>query len=186
MWQYEKKLQYPINIKNRNLKLANAILNQFGGPHGELSAALQYFSQRYTMPDARGYALLTDIATEELGHVEMITTMCKQLMKGATIEEIKAAGLEGKYANMNTAIYPSDSSGVPFTTAYISSTGDYIADLESDMAAEERARSTYEHLIDLTEDADVIAPLLFLRQREIIHLHRFKDLKEIYEKEYKK
>ena len=145
MFAYQKRLQYPIDIKKKDLKLAKCLLSQYGGPYGELAASLQYLNQRFSMPDGRGKALLTDIGTEELGHVEMICTMIYQLMKGATIE-----------------------------------------DLESNMAGEQRARATYEHLMDLTDDPDVLQPLAFLRQREIIHYQRFKELKNIYQKELKK
>ncbi len=180
MWKYVKALQYPINIKRKNLKMAKAIITQYGGANGELAAALRYLNQRYTMPDAKGKALLTDIGTEELGHVEMICAMVYQLMKGATIEELKQAGLEGHYAEHNMALFPTDASGVPFTTAYFAATGDPVADLAEDMAAEEKARATYENLINLTDDMDIIGPLLFLRQREIIHYNRFKELYEEY------
>lgn len=180
MWKYVKSLQYPIDIKNKDLKLAKAIITQYGGANGELAAALRYLNQRYTMPTAKGKALLTDIGTEELGHVEMICTMVYQLMKGATIEEISEAGLEGHYAEHNLALFPTNANGVPFTSAYFAETGDPVADLAEDMAAEEKARATYENLINLTNDKDVIGPLLFLRQREIIHYNRFKELYEEY------
>lgn len=186
MWKYEKKLEYPINIKRKDLKMAKTIITQYGGANGELAAALRYLNQRYTMPTAKGQALLTDIGTEELAHVEMISTMVYQLMKDATIEELKAAGLEGHYAEHNKSIFPTDANGVPFTVAYFATTGDPIADLSEDMAAEQKARATYENLINLTNDPDVIQPLLFLRQREIIHFTRFKELYDEYEKMYEK
>lgn len=180
MWIYEKKLEYPVNIRKKDLKMAKYLMAQYGGPTGELSAALQYLNQRYTMPDDRGKALLTDIGTEELAHVEMISAMSYQLMNGATTEEMKAAGLGGTFAQQDTALFPSDATGIPFTAAYINTTGDFIADLESDMASEQRARATYEHLMDLTDDPDVLGPLAFLRQREIIHYQRFKELRNYY------
>ena len=180
MWLYEKKLQYPVHIKKRDLKMAKAMLAQYGGPDSELAASLRYLNQRYTMPDGKGFALLTDIGTEEMAHWEMIGTMVQQLMKGATIEELRANGLEGNYTQHDGANFPTDANGVPFTTAYIEASGDYLADLESDMAAEERARSTYEHLMNLTNDSDVLSPLSFLRQREIVHYTRFKELREYY------
>ena len=180
MWKYEKSLQYPINIKKKNLKLAKIIVTQYGGSQGELGAALRYLNQRYTMPDEKGKALLTDIGTEELNHVEMISSMIYQLTKDATPEEMKKAGLEAHYAEHKDALYPTDASGVPFTIAYISTTGDPVADLMEDMAAEEKARAVYENLIDLTDDPDVIGPLLWLRQREIVHFNLFKDLYEEY------
>ena len=180
MWIYEKKLEYPVNIKNKDLKMAKALLSQYGGPYGEMAAALQYLNQRYTMPDDKGKALLTDIGTEELAHIEMIATMAMQLMKGASVEEIKINGLEGIFAQFDHALFPSDANGVPFTATYIQTTGDFIADIESDMAAEQRARATYEHLMDMTTDKDVLGPLSFLRQREIIHYQRFKELRDYY------
>ena len=153
--------------------------------NGELGAALRYLNQRYTMPDNRGKALLTDIGTEELAHVEMISTMIYQLTKDATIEELESVGLGSHYAEHNKGLYPTDSNGVPFTVTYFATTGDPIADLYEDMAAEQKARATYENLIDMTDDPDVINPLIWLRQREIVHFNMFKDLVNIYEKEKK-
>ena len=180
MWKYEKRLQYPINIKKKNLKMAKVLITQYGGSNGELGAALRYLNQRYTMPDDRGKALLTDIGTEELAHVEMLQTMIYQLLAGATIDEIKEAGLDSHYAEHGLGLFPTDSNGVPFTTAYIATTGDYMADLEEDLAAEEKARAVYENLIDLADDEDIIGPLLWLRQREVVHYNRFKELLESY------
>ena len=182
MWTYNKMLQYPINLKCRNPKLAKVIISQYGGPQGELGAALRYLNQRFTMPDDYGKALLTDIGTEELGHVEMICTMLYQLTKGATLEELKAAGMEAYYTEHGLDLFPANADGVPFTTAYISSVGDVIANITEDMAAEQKARAVYEHLIDLADDEDVIGPLLFLRQREVVHYNRFKELLERYNK----
>ena len=180
MWAYEKRLQYPVNIKRKDLKMAKYLNAQYGGPDGELSASLRYLNQRYTMPDERGKALLTDIGTEELAHIEIIATMISQLTKDATIEELEKAGLGAHFMMHDHGLFPTDPNGVPFTTTYIETTGDYIADLESDMAAEQRARATYEHLMDLTDDPDLLAPLSFLRQREIIHYQRFKELRNYY------
>ena len=185
MWQYQKKLQYPIDIKKKDLKMAKYLVTQYGGANGELGAALRYLNQRYTMPDNRGKALLTDIATEEFAHIEMISTMIYQLIKDASIEELESVGLGSHYAEHNKGLYPTDSNGVPFTVAYFATTGDPIADLYEDMAAEQKARATYENLIDMTNDMDVIGPLLWLRQREIVHFNRFKELANIYEKEKK-
>lgn len=137
MWAYEKKLQFPIDIKKKDLKMAKNIITQLGGANGELGASLRYLNQRYTMPDNRGKALLTDIGTEEMSHAEMISTMIYQLTKGATLEEMKAAGLESQYTEHGYGIYPTDSNGVPFTVAYFAVTGDPLADLAEDMAAEE-------------------------------------------------
>ena len=180
MWIYEKKLQYPVNIKKKDLKMAKYILTQYGGPAGELAAANQYLTQRYIMPDERGKSLLTDIGTEELAHAEMISTMIYQLMKDSTIEELKEAGLADHYAQFGMDLFPSDAFGNPFNMSYIKVSGDYIADIESNMGAEQRARATYEHLMDLTDDPDLLAPLAFLRQREIIHYQRFKELRNHY------
>ncbi len=180
MWQYHKRLQYPIDIKKKDLKMAKYLVTQYGGSNSELAAALRYLNQRYTMPDDRGKALLTDIGTEELAHIEMISTMIYQLTKDATLEELEQAGLGSHYAEHNKSLYPTDANGVPFTVAYFASTGDAIADLYEDMAAEQKARAVYENLIDLATDPDVIKPLLWLRQREIVHFNRFKDLCEYY------
>ena len=180
MSKYEKKLEYPINNKKKDLKMAKAMLAQYGGPDGEFAAALRYLNQRYSMPDERGYALLNDIGTEEMAHVEMIATMVKGLMAGATPDELAAAGLTGQYVQHDHALFPVDANGVPFTSAYFQATGDWNADLMEDMAAEQKARATYEHLMDLTDDPDILGPLSFLRQREIIHYQRFKELRDYY------
>lgn len=186
MFKYVKSLEYPINIKKKDLKMAKYILTQYGGPNGELAAALRYLNQRYTMPDDKGKALLTDIGTEELAHVEMICTMIYQLIKGASIKELESAGLGGMFAEHRTDLFPNNAEGVPFTAAYFASVGDPVANLSEDMAAEQKARAVYENLIDLADDDDVIQPLLFLRQREIIHFARFKELYEEYkQKGYK-
>lgn len=182
MFKYAKMLPYRVNIKKPNLNMAKVIISQYGGPQGELGAALRYLNQRFTMPDDYGKALLTDIGVEELGHVEMICTMLYQLTKGATLEELKAAGMEAYYTEHGLDLFPANADGVPFTTAYISSVGDVIANITEDMAAEQKARAVYEHLIDLAEDEDVIGPLLFLRQREVVHYNRFKELLERYKK----
>ena len=180
MFKYEKMLEYPINVKKKDLKMAKQLITQFGGPDGELSASLRYLSQRFSMPDERGKALLSDIGTEELGHVEMICTMINQLIKDASIDELKNAGLSSWYTQHNKGIFPTDTNGVPFTAAYIASTGNPIVDLQEDLAAEEKARATYENLMDLTQDESILAPLSFLRQREIVHYERFKELLDYY------
>lgn len=185
MFSYSKRLQYPVDIKKKDLRMAKYLVTQYGGANGELSAALRYLNQRYTMPDNRGKALLTDIGTEELAHVEMISTMIYQLMKDATMQELRDAGLDSFYAEHSKALYPTDSNGVPFTVSYFATTGDALADLSEDMAAEEKARATYENLIDLTNDPDVIGPLLWLRQREIVHFTRFKELYDYYKNKNK-
>ena len=182
MFKYCKISWFPIHIVKKDLKLAKVIVTQYGGPYGELGAALRYLNQRYTMPDEKGKALLTDIGTEELGLVEMICTMLYQLTKGATKEELKKAGMDTFYAEHGMDLYPSDSNGVPFTATYFAAVGDPLADISENMAAEQKARAVYENLIDLTNDKDVIGPLLFLRQREIIHFNRFKELYKEYKK----
>ncbi len=182
MFAYTKRLQYPINIKNKDLKFAKVLVTQYGGPEGELGAAIRYLNQRYTMPDDKGKALLTDIGTEELAHVEMISAMVYQLMKGATIDELKEAGLAGHYADHGRGLYPVSATGIPWSVSYFSTTGDPLADLSEDMAAEEKARAVYENLMNLTNDPDVLMPLEWLRQREIVHFERFKELYEEYKK----
>ena len=182
MFKYVKHTNYQINIKKKDLKLAKYIITQFGGPNGELAASMRYFSQKFTMPDEKGKALLNDIATEELGHCEMICTMIYQLTKDASVKELEEAGLGCHYTEHNKGVYPTDSNGVPFTASYFAVTADPIADIMEDMAAEQKARAIYENLIDLTTDEDVLAPLLFLRQREIVHFNRFKELYEYYKK----
>lgn len=186
MYKYCKKLVFPIDIKKKDVKMAKYIITQFGGANGELGAALRYFSQSFGMPTKEGKDLLTSIAAEEFSHAEMISTMVYQLLKGATIKEIKENGLDSMYVEHGKGIYPIDSNGVPFSVTVFNSVGDPLADLEEDMAAEEKARVTYEHLIDLAEDKDVINTLLFLRQREIVHYNRFKELRENYKKNLKK
>ena len=182
MWKYEKKLQFPVNIKNKNIKMAKYLITQVGGSNGELAATLRYLNQRYTMPDEKGKALLSDIATEEMAHMEMVSTMIYQMLDGATIEELKKEGLSSQYTEHGYGIYPTDSNGVPFSSTYFAVTGDPLADLAEDMAAEQKARATYENLMNLTDDEEILAPLSFLRQREVIHYERFKALYEEYAK----
>lgn len=180
MFNYVKHTNYPINIRKKDLKMAKYLITQFGGANGELAASMRYFSQKFSMPDDYGKSLLNDIATEELGHCEMIATMVHQLTKDATIKELEEAGLGSYFADHGKGIYPTDASGVPFTVAYFAVTGDPIADIVEDMAAEQKARATYENLINLTDDDDVIRVLLFLRQREVVHFNRFNELYEYY------
>ena len=182
MWKYEKKLQYPVNIKKKNVQMAKYIITQNGGPNGELAATLRYLNQRYTMPDEKGKAVLSDIATEEMAHMEIISAMVYQLLDGATPEELKEAGLGSQYTEHGVGVYPQDSNGVPFTAAYFAITADPLADIAEDMAAEQKARAVYENLMNLTDDEDILGPLSFLRQREIIHYERFKALYEDYAK----
>ena len=182
MFKYDKKLPYPINIKRKDIKLAKYIITQYGGYAGELGAALRYFSQKFTMPTDEGRALLNDIATEEIGHAEMICVMVHQLLAGASKEELVKAGLTGQYVEHGLGIYPVDVNGIPFDAKTFASTGDAVVDLAEDMAAEEKARIVYEHLIDISNDEDVIDVLLYLRQREIVHYNMFKKLYEKYKK----
>ena len=180
MWKYVKTLQYPVNIKKKDLKMAKYLVTQYGGANGELAAALRYLNQRYTMPDDKGKALLTDIGTEELGHIEMICAMIYQLTKDATIEELEKVGLGGHYSEHGYGLFPTNADGETFSIKYINTTGDPLADLSENMAAEQKARAVYENLINLTDDKDVIDVLLFLRQREVVHFNRFKELYEEY------
>lgn len=173
MWVYDKKLEYPIKIRKPDPRMAKLIITQYGGPDGELAASLRYLSQRFTMITPQAKATLNDIGTEELAHLEMIGTMIKQLTRGASYDEIKNSGLDAYYVDHDRGIYPVSASGVPFTAAYIQSKGDPRTDLYEDMAAEQKARSTYEYLINMADDPDVIEPLRFLREREIVHFQRF-------------
>ncbi len=174
MWTYNKVLEYPVKIKCKNPKLAKVIISQYGGPDGELAASLRYLSQRFAMPDENAKAILNDIGTEELAHLEMVGSIVYQLTKNASIEEIEQAGLSAYYTDRGLDVYPSSAAGVPFTAAYIACKGDPIANLQEDLAAEQKARATYEKLINLCKDnPDVIDPLKFLRQREVVHFQRF-------------
>ena len=174
MWTYNKVLQYPINIKCADPRLAKVIISQYGGPDGELAASLRYLSQRFGMPDQNAKAILNDIGTEELAHLEMVGTIVHQLTKNASIEEIEAAGLGAYYTDHGVDIYPQSAAGVPFDATCLACKGDVITNLQEDLAAEQKARATYEKLIDLCRDnPDVIDPLRFLREREIVHFQRF-------------
>ena len=173
MWYYVKTLQHPVNLKSKDLRMAQLLISQYGGPDGELSAALRYLNQRYSMPTNKSKGLLTDIGTEEMAHVEMIATMANQLMENASIDEIKAAGLDGHYVDHGKALFYTDATGNPWTATYIQAKGDVIADLHEDMGAEQKARATYEWLINLTDDPDIKEILGFLREREVVHYQRF-------------
>ncbi|MBR0425366.1 MAG: manganese catalase family protein [Clostridia bacterium] len=179
MWIYEKRLEYPVSITRPDPRMAKLLMAQYGGPDSELGAGLRYLTQRYSMPDDRVRATLTDIGTEEMAHWEMIAAMIHQCMKGASMEELTAAGLDGYYILHNHGVFPGDPNGVPFTSAYIQCTGDPIADLVEDMAAEQKARATYEHLMNMTDNAQILEPLYFLREREIVHYQRFGECLEI-------
>ena len=174
MWTYNKHLQYPINIRTPNPKLAQIIISQYGGPDGELAASLRYLSQRFGMPDQNAKAILNDIGTEELAHLEMVGTIVHQLTKNASIEEIESAGLSAYYTDHGLDVYPQSAAGVPFSANCLACKGDAIANLQEDLAAEQKARATYEKLIDLCRDnPDVVEPLKFLREREVVHFQRF-------------
>ena len=173
MWQYEKKLQYPVKIKNPNPKLAQIIITQYGGPDGELGASLRYLSQRFSMPWAELKGLLTDIGTEELGHLEMIGAIVYQLTRNLSMEQIKAGGFDAYFVDHTTGVYPSSAAGVPFTAAYLQSKGDVLTDLHENLAAEQKARTTYDNILRFVDDPDVADPIRFLREREIVHYQRF-------------
>lgn len=173
MFSYEKKLQYPVKISNSNPKLAQIIITQYGGPDGELGASLRYLSQRYTMPHAELKGLLTDIGTEELGHFEMIGAIVYQLTRNLSMEEIKASGFDKYFVDHTTGIYSIAASGVPYSAATFASKGDVITDLNEDLAAEQKARTTYDNILRFCDDPDVKDPIRFLREREIIHFQRF-------------
>ena len=183
MWNYHKTLEYPINVKNKNPRLAKFIISQYGGPDGELAASLRYLSQRFSMPDSKSKAILNDVGTEELAHLEMVGTLVHQLTDGATPEELEAAGLGPYYTDHGWGVYPQAAAGFPYTAATIAVKGDPVADLTEDLAAEQKARATYEKLIDLCkDDTDVVDVLKYLRQREIVHFARFKALLDDYMK----
>ena len=173
MFSYEKKLQYPVKIKNPNPALAKAIITQYGGPNGELSASLRYLSQRYSMPYPELKGLLTDIGVEELGHLEMIGAIVYQLTRNLTPEQIKAAGFSDYFVDHTTGVYPIAASGQPFTASFFAVSGDTIADLHEDLAAEQKARAVYDNILRLTDDPDVKDVIKFLRAREVVHFQRF-------------
>jgi spore coat protein JC len=173
MWIYEKKLQFPAWVEGCDLQIAKLLFAQYGGPDSELSAGLRYLSQRYTMPIPEAKAVLTDIGTEELAHWEIIATLIYKIINRATPEELIEAGMGPNYVQHDRALYPNDAAGVPWTAAYIQSIGDPITDLHEDLAAEQKARTTYEHLIRSTKDRGVIETLSFLREREVVHFQRF-------------
>jgi len=174
MWTYNKVLQYPVNISRPNPRLAKFIISQYGGPDGELAASLRYLSQRFGMPDQKSKAILNDIGTEELAHLEMVGSIVHQLTDGVDAETLEKEGLGAYYTDHGVGVYPQAAAGFPFTASVLAVKGDPIADLQEDLAAEQKARATYEKLIDLcADDPDVIDPLRFLRQREIVHFQRF-------------
>ena len=173
MFVYEKRLQYPVKIKNTNPRLAAIIISQYGGPDGELGASLRYLSQRYSMPFAEQKGLLTDIGTEELAHLEMIGAIVHQLTRNLSEDEIKKSGFDTYFVDHTAGVYPASAAGVPYTAAYMQSKGDMITDLHEDLAAEQKARTTYDNILRLVDDPDVRDPIKFLREREIVHYQRF-------------
>ncbi len=188
MYYYVKSLQYPINIKCRNPKLAQVIISQYGGPDGELGASLRYLSQRFGMPDKKSKAILNDIGTEELAHLEMVGTLVHQLTDGASAEELEKAGMGAYYTDHGWGVYPQAAAGYPYTAASMAVKGDPVADLTEDLAAEQKARVTYEKLINLCkDDADVVDVLRYLREREVVHFQRFGEaLNGVQEKLYQR
>ena len=175
MWTYDKKLQYPVKIKNPNANYAKIIISQLGGPDGELAASMRYLHQRYSMPDNRVVGILTDIGTEELAHLEMIAAILHQLTKGLSPEELKRAGMDIYFVDHTAGLYPIAASGVPFDMKYVGVKGDAIADLNEDLAAEQKARVTYDNILRMVDDPDVRDPIKYLRQRELVHYQRFGD-----------
>ena len=173
MFKYEKLLQYPINIKNPNPTYAKIIISQYGGPDGELGASLRYLSQRFSMPTRELQGLLTDIGTEELSHLEMIGTLVYQLTKNLSIEEIKRHGFDAYFVDHTTGVYPQSAGGVPWSAMTMQSKGDVITDLHENMAAEQKARTTYDNILRLVDDPDVRDVIKFLRAREVVHYQRF-------------
>ena len=185
MFIFEKRTQIPVCIKNRNPRLAGIILSQYGGPDGELSASLRYLSQRFTMPDNMGKALLTDIGTEELGHLEIVGSLVAQLTDGEGAKSFDKYGKGDYYVDHANAVYPASASGSAFTAAYVQSKADPIADLVEDLAAEQKARATYDNILRLSDDPDVNEVIKFLREREVVHFQRFGELLDKYQSKIK-
>lgn len=175
MWSYDKKLQYPVKIKNPNPAIAKVIISQLGGPDGELAASMRYLHQRYSMPWGEVVGILTDVGTEELAHLEMIAAILHQLTKGVSPEEMKRAGLDTYFVDHTAGLYPQSAAGIPFDMKYVGVKGDVIADLNEDLAAEQKARVTYDNILRLVDDPDVRDPIKYLRQRELVHYQRFGD-----------
>ena len=173
MWNYEKRLEYPVNITQTNPQMAQVIISQFGGPDGELAASMRYLSQRYTMPYTEVAGVLTDIGTEELAHMEIVSAIVHQLTRNLSPEEIKASGVDKYYVDHTLALWPQAAGGIPFNACEFQSKGDPITDLFEDLAAEQKARTTYDNILRLVKDPEVCDPIRFLRQREIVHFQRF-------------
>ncbi len=175
MWIYEKKLQYPVKIKNPNPKLASVILSQVGGPDGELAASMRYLSQRYAVPYNEVRGILTDIGTEELAHLEMVSSIIHQLTRCLSDEELQSSPFATYFVDHGEGVYPASAAGVPFDMKYVGIKGDLLTDLHEDLAAEQKARTTYDNILRLIDDPDVRDPIKFLREREIVHYQRFGD-----------
>ena len=173
MFQYEKRLQFPVKICKPDAKSAQIIISQFGGPDGESAASMRYFSQKFATPYREVAGLLNDIATEELNHLEMVGAIVYQLTKDLSMEEIKCSGFDKYYVDHTLVLLPQAAGGIPFNACEFQSKGDIITDLHEDMAAEQKARTTYDNILRLLDNPDVIAPIRFLRQREIVHFQRF-------------
>ena len=174
MWNYEKRLQYPINIKTPNARLAQYIMSQYGGPDGEINASLRYLSQRFSMPNRTAAAVLNDVGTEELAHLEMISTIVHQLTRNLSMEEIEKSGFGPYYIDHAVDVWPQSAGGVPLNACEFQSKGDPITDLFENLAAEQKARSTYDNILRVVKDIPEIAdPIRFLRAREIVHFQRF-------------
>lgn len=179
MWCYEKRLQYPVKIAKTCPKTAKLIITQYGGPDGELSASMRYLAQRYSMPVKAVGGLLTDIGTEELGHMEIICAMVYQLTKNLSEEEVVDAGFAPYYVDHTAALWPQAAAGVPFTSLEFQSKGDALTDLHENLAAEQKARTVYENLLRVIHEPDVREPLKFLRAREVVHFQRFGEALEM-------
>lgn len=179
MWIYEKTLQYPVRIATVNPKLAQAIITQYGGPDGELSASLRYLSQRYSAPYNEMKAALTDIGTEELAHLEMVGSIVHQLTRDVSPEDAVASGFDKYLVDHTVGVYPQAASGTPHTSAFIQVKGDPITDLHENMAAEMKAKTTYDNILRISDDPDVNDVIRFLRQREIVHYQRFGEVLRI-------
>lgn len=181
MWNYEKKLQFPINIKATDARTAKIIMSQYGGPDGEISASLRYLSQRFSMPNGELIGILTDVGTEELAHMEMVASIVHQLTKGLTEKQIEEQGFADYYVDHGVGIWPQSAGGIPNNALTYASKGDIIADLNEDLAAEQKARATYDNILRLVDNPDVIAPIRFLRQREVVHYQRFGEALDRYQ-----
>ncbi|MBQ1705996.1 MAG: manganese catalase family protein [Clostridia bacterium] len=173
MWTYERRLQFPVKIRNTDARAAKIIISQLGGPDGELAASMRYLNQRYAMPYRNVSGVLTDIGTEELAHLEMVSAIIYQLTRDLSMDEIREQGFADYFVDHTLGIYPVSASGVPFSATYFQSKGDPITDLAEDMAAEQKARTTYDNILRLVDDPDILEPIRFLREREIVHFQRF-------------